>query len=98
MEITNTAFVHNAHSIQGPHRAMPAGESASAGQTTGIRDIINFSDEAMRLSRTDSASTASSKSGIRFDLVNRVRSEIAAGTYDTADKMDIALDRMVSNL
>ncbi len=35
---------------------------------------------------------------IRWDLVNRVRREIAAGTYDTAEKMDAALDRLLERL
>ena len=33
-------------------------------------------------------------SDIRLDLVNRVRAEIAAGTYYTDEKFEIALSRM----
>lgn len=36
--------------------------------------------------------------GIRYDLVNRIRAEIAAGTYDTEEKMNIALERMLDSL
>lgn len=32
---------------------------------------------------------------IRFELVARVRREIAAGTYDTPEKMEIALARLL---
>ena len=32
---------------------------------------------------------------IRYDLVARVRKEIAAGTYDTPEKMDAALERLL---
>jgi hypothetical protein len=35
---------------------------------------------------------------IRHDLVARVRREIAAGTYDTPEKMDAALARMLERL
>lgn len=35
---------------------------------------------------------------IRQDLVNRVRSEIAAGTYDTPEKFEKALDKMLGEL
>jgi len=31
---------------------------------------------------------------IRTDLVERVRKEIASGTYDTPEKMDMALERL----
>jgi hypothetical protein len=35
---------------------------------------------------------------VRQDLVARVRREIQAGTYDTPEKMDAALDRLVTRL
>ncbi len=35
-------------------------------------------------------------SDIRLDLVNRIRAEIAAGTYETEEKLDIALSRMLN--
>ncbi|HEX3151407.1 MAG TPA: flagellar biosynthesis anti-sigma factor FlgM [Gemmataceae bacterium] len=35
---------------------------------------------------------------IRNDLVSRVRLEIAAGTYDTPEKMEAALDRLAARL
>ncbi len=37
-------------------------------------------------------------STIRFELVARVRREIAAGVYDTPEKMDLALARMLERL
>ena len=36
--------------------------------------------------------------GIRHDLVNRVRQEIHAGTYDTPAKLEAALERMIDRL
>jgi hypothetical protein len=32
---------------------------------------------------------------VRLDLVARVRAEIAAGTYETAEKWEAALDRLL---
>ena len=34
----------------------------------------------------------------RADLVARIRREIAEGTYDTPEKMEIALDRLLARL
>ena len=34
--------------------------------------------------------------GIRWGLVNRIRAEIAAGTYDTEEKLAIAEDRLLA--
>ena len=39
-----------------------------------------------------------STSPIRWDLVNRIRAEIAAGTYDTPEKFAAAIDRMSHSL
>jgi len=36
------------------------------------------------------------EAGIRVDLVARVRQEIADGTYDTPDKLEIALERLLA--
>jgi hypothetical protein len=33
--------------------------------------------------------------GIRFELVQRIRREIAAGTYDTPEKLTMAIDRLI---
>jgi hypothetical protein len=35
---------------------------------------------------------------IRWQLVERVRREIEAGSYDTPEKMEIALDRLLKRL
>jgi negative regulator of flagellin synthesis FlgM len=35
---------------------------------------------------------------VRTDLVQRVRREIAAGTYDTPEKWEAALDRLLDRL
>jgi hypothetical protein len=40
----------------------------------------------------------SSESAIRAGLVARVRAEIAAGTYDTPEKWDAALDALLERL
>ena len=38
------------------------------------------------------------ESGVRLDLVRRVREELAAGTYLTAEKWDAALTRLLGGL
>jgi anti-sigma28 factor (negative regulator of flagellin synthesis) len=74
-------------------------EQVAAPNNTKIdkyRDEINFTGEAIKVS--NEIRSESSTANIRFDLVNRVKSEIAAGNYDTPDKMDIAIDRMIEKL
>jgi hypothetical protein len=36
--------------------------------------------------------------GVRTELVQRVRRAIAAGTYDTDEKLEAALDRLLNRL
>ena len=38
------------------------------------------------------------ESPIRWELVERVRREIEAGTYETSEKMDLALERLLDQL
>lgn len=97
MEVANINFVHNAQGLQGPHRSISTKEPAVVTtQQNGTLDEVKLSDEALRLNR-EPEEAATQRTGIRFDLVNRVRAEIAAGSYDTADKMDAALSRMLSS-
>jgi hypothetical protein len=35
---------------------------------------------------------------VRRDLIDRIRCEIADGTYDTDDKLSAALDRLLTSL
>jgi len=46
----------------------------------------------------EAAIQATETAGIRQDVVNRVRAEIAAGTYETSAKLDVALDRLLDEV
>lgn len=53
---------------------------------------------ATLLSKQTHSGDRTSGTPIRTGLVDRVRREIASGTYDTPDKLDAALDRMIDEL
>ncbi len=55
-------------------------------------DRVDLSPDARALGRLDA------QAEIRTDLVARVRSEIAGGTYLTRDKIDAAIDAISSEL
>ena len=96
MEITNLLPIQLSQNIQGLHRS-PVGQSVEPiRQTDALKDSVSFSEEALRLSDVTTSNAESTR--IRFDLVNRVKAEIAAGTYDTPEKMDIALERMANRI
>ena len=97
MEIANLSHIQSTQNVQKVQR-VPADQNnaGSVGATTARKDSVSFSEEALQLS--DLAKTNTESPRIRFDLVNRIKSEIAAGTYDTPEKMDIALERMASRI
>jgi negative regulator of flagellin synthesis FlgM len=46
----------------------------------------------------EAAVQAAESSEVRSDLVARVRGEIAAGTYETPEKLDAALERLLDQI
>jgi len=48
--------------------------------------------------QTKSKNERPGKDGIRKELVARVKAEIAAGTYDTPEKWEAALDKLLDRL
>ncbi len=88
MQIYGPSNVHGPHQLQGPHWQRPAGRTAE----TGPVDQVDISPAA------DAASRASEAGDVRSELVARVRNEIAAGTYETADKLGAAVERLLDQL
>lgn len=64
--------------------------NADAQRPAAPRDEMNVS--AAR--ELGGANASNSISDVRFDLVNRIRAEIEAGTYYSDEKFQIAIDRM----
>ena len=95
MEIYSST-IHGAQKASAPHRTAFTPPTASPPKESLPLDSIKFSEAASNVNSLDSGE--SSSSGIRFDLVNRIKREIAAGTYDTPDKMDIAMNRLLTRL
>jgi anti-sigma28 factor (negative regulator of flagellin synthesis) len=46
----------------------------------------------------DAVQAAETVSDVRLDRVNSIRSAIADGTYETAEKLDVAIDRLLDRL
>jgi negative regulator of flagellin synthesis FlgM len=91
MQINGPAHIHGPQSINAPHRPMNASAATSAPRAAEV-DQLDISPEA------DMVSRAREMSDIRQNVVSRVRAEIEAGTYETPEKLDIALGRMLDEL
>lgn len=90
MNIQNTGGVQGPNPIQ-PSRNPYVGKQQSA-PAAGKADKAEISDQArflQKLSETDE---------IRQDKVDSVRSQIEAGTYETDDKLDAAVQKLLEDL
>lgn len=84
--------IGRSHAAALPRRAAGVPEPVSPAPRTGPTDSVELSNTARLLSKL------SELPDIRKDLVDRVRGEIAAGTYDTPEKVDAILDKIAEDL
>jgi negative regulator of flagellin synthesis FlgM len=91
MHIYGPAHLHGAQPISSPHNARISKPSA-ANQAGQIQDELDISDAARLMERVKDVPE------IRQGMVDRIRGQIADGTYETQDKLDIALDRLLDEI
>jgi len=91
MQIHGLSQVHGAQPVQGPHRTQA---STATAQTDGWNavDQLDISHEA------DAVSRVRDLPEIRADRIAEIRAEIAAGTYETDEKLDLAVGRLLDEL
>jgi negative regulator of flagellin synthesis FlgM len=66
----------------------------SGNRTTGAGDHLTISPEAL----AKMESTGASSSEMRAQKIAEIRAQLAAGTYETAEKLDVAVDRMLQRI
>ena len=88
MQIHGPAHLHGPQPINSPHK-IESNEQSNASQQSTPVDQLDISPEA------DLVSRARSTPDIRQDLVARIRSEIAAGKYETEEKISGAVDALL---
>jgi negative regulator of flagellin synthesis FlgM len=91
MHIHGTNRIHGPHGINAPHITHRA-TSPQSNPARGAVDRVDISPAA------EAAIAAAETGKIRHDLVNLIRGQIANGTYDTPEKMDIALERLLDEI
>lgn len=72
-------------------------EAAQSAKAAARQEGVGEVHDAVTLS-VDAVKAADSTADIRFDRVNAIKAAIADGSYDTADKLDIALDRLLDRV
>jgi negative regulator of flagellin synthesis FlgM len=91
MYIQGTSNVHSAQPLRAPHRAAGPATSAGISHSHGA-DELDISSEA------DFVSQARDLPEIRHDRVAEIRAQIASGKYETAEKLDLALERLLDEI
>ena len=91
MQINGPAHIHGAQPINAPHRTAPS-QASSASDTHTTVDQLDISHEA------DLASRVHDLPEIRADKVAEIRAQIAAGVYETDDKLDTAVSRLLDEI
>lgn len=89
MYVYGPMHVHGPQPIQAPHRTT-ASQAQSPAQ--GAADQLDISTEAELLMRVRELPE------IRADRVAAIRAAIAAGTYETQDKLEIAVGRLLDEI
>ncbi|HVW36394.1 MAG TPA: flagellar biosynthesis anti-sigma factor FlgM [Pirellulales bacterium] len=90
MQIYGPAQLHGPQTISAPH-ARVGGPTQVASPAQGP-DEVHISDAARLVDQVNQLPD------IRQDRVNAIRAQLAAGTYETADKLSTALDRVLNEL
>ena len=86
MQINGPARIDRAQSISGPHRAAAPKPADTPVDQLDISTEANLVDQVHQLP------------DVRTDRVAQIRAEIASGAYETDDKIDLALERLLDEI
>jgi len=90
MEIYGPSQVHGAQSIKAPNRVKPT-QTETVVDNTPV-DQVDISPEA------DYVSQIHDMPDIRADRVADIRAQIEAGAYETDEKLDVAIGRLLDEI
>jgi len=91
MQIHGPTHLHGPQPVNAPHRTQAPQPAAQSGYSTGA-DQLDISHEA------DLASRIREIPDIRQDRVAEIRAAIESGEYETSEKLDIAVGRLLDEL
>ena len=72
--------------------ATPAAQGATKVPPPQVSDVVEISEVAKLAAKIDEVPE------IRADLVQRIKDEIAAGTYETPERIEITVERLMEEL
>jgi hypothetical protein len=91
MEINGLGHIDGPQPIRAPHRLHGIEPNTGIGSAFAA-DQVDISPEAQMIGQIHDLPE------IRMDRVDQIRSEIAAGVYETEEKLDVALGRLLDEI
>jgi len=91
MQIYGPSHVHSAQPISSPHSARSA-EPTSSPSSPSIGDRLDISEAGQLAGRMAEIPD------IRADRVQELRAAILNGSYETDDKLNVALERLLDEI
>jgi len=91
MHVYGPAHLHGPQSVGPPHTSR-APQPVSRPDPAPIQDELEISDAARLVEQAGQAPE------IRRDRVEAIRAQIAAGTYETQEKLDMAIERLLDEI
>jgi negative regulator of flagellin synthesis FlgM len=91
MHIYGPSQLHGPQAIGSPHAARPA-QPTTRPEAAQIADEVNISEAAQLVEQVQQLPE------MREDRVEAVRQQIADGTYETGDKLNAALERLLDEI
>ncbi len=95
MQINGPSSLSNAQAVKPTNGRTNGVEAAQESRSIDTTDELTLSSEAQAVagSRVNASST-----DFRADKVAQLRAQIADGSYETPEKLDVALDRLIDQL
>ncbi len=91
MHIYGPAHLHGSQPVGPPHSSR-ASQPAGRPDATPITDEVEISDAARLVDQVRQVPE------IRQQRVDAIRAKIAEGTYETQDKLDVAVERLLDEI
>jgi negative regulator of flagellin synthesis FlgM len=91
MHVYGPTHLHGAQPISSPHAAR-ASQPAARSESAPIRDEVQISEAAQLVAQAQQAPD------IRQDRVAALRAQIAQGTYETPERLGVAVDRLLDEI
>lgn len=91
MHVYGPAHLHGAQPIGPPHSTRPTGPAVPP-SSGPIQDEVQISDAGRLVDQVRDLPE------IRQDRVDQIRNEIAKGVYETPEKLQIALERLLDEI